>query len=126
MMWCVATPRQLTSSDRCAVRAAALDALIRVDEQIASLTRIFDDIVEAALLVSTDDEHDPEGSTIAFERSQVSSLLREARADKKALQQTFDRVEDTTFGICERCHGFIGVERLLALPVTTRCVECAR
>lgn len=39
----------------------------------ASLASSFDGIVEAARDVATDDEHDPEGHTIAWERQQVAA-----------------------------------------------------
>ncbi|RYJ06989.1 MAG: molecular chaperone DnaK, partial [Actinomycetales bacterium] len=42
---------------------------------IVSLTGSFTTIVETSRLTATDDEHDPEGSTIAFERSQTTALL---------------------------------------------------
>ncbi|MCU1394115.1 MAG: TraR/DksA family transcriptional regulator [Ilumatobacteraceae bacterium] len=116
----------MTSRNRRALRTHVLEELIRLDEQIASLTRSFDDIVAAAELTSTDDEHDPEGATVAFERAQVTALLRQAEADREALRITVDRIEDPAFGVCEHCAGFIGIERLLALPAATRCVACAR
>ncbi len=100
--------------------------LARLDIQIESLTASFDDIVAAAELTSTDDEHDPEGTTIAFERSQVSSLLRQATADRAAMRSMLGRLDEPGYGSCERCHGFIGVERLLALPAALLCVDCAR
>ena len=46
-----------------------------------SLSRQFEDIVVAAELSNTDDEHDPEGTTIAFERAPVSALLSQALLD---------------------------------------------
>jgi RNA polymerase-binding transcription factor DksA len=99
----------------------------RLDEQIAALARAFDDIVAANEQANTDDEHDPEGTTIAFERSQVSALLRQARADRTALMSTLDRVDDDSgYGLCVECREFIGVERLLALPAATKCISCAR
>jgi len=116
----------LTLRNRRALRAAVVAELDRVDGQIAALERSFDDIVAGAELTNTDDEHDPEGSTIAFERSQVSSLLLQARADRVALRATLDRVDEPAYGVCEECGGFIGVERLLALPAATRCIDCAR
>jgi hypothetical protein len=44
----------------------------RMLRRIESLEREFNSIVEAAAGVATDDEHDPEGTTIAFERAQVA------------------------------------------------------
>lgn len=122
----MAEQSRLTMRDRRALHAAMLDELARLDDQIAALSRSFDDIVAAAELTSTDDEHDPEGTTIAFERSQVSSLLRQAREDRAGVRASLDRMHDDGFGVCEVCRGFIGVERLLALPATRRCVACAR
>ncbi|MFF1631418.1 TraR/DksA family transcriptional regulator, partial [Streptomyces sp. NPDC058272] len=43
--------------------------------RIAALNREYDGIVEANALVAIDDEHDPEGSSTAFERAHVASLL---------------------------------------------------
>jgi len=122
----MATGAGLTLRNRRALRQAVLDELDRVDEQITALARSFDDIVAGTELTNTDDEHDPEGNTIAFERSQVSSLLLQARADRIALSATLDRVNDPAYGVCGECGGFIGVERLLAIPVASRCIGCAR
>ena len=44
-----------------------------------SLEAIVAAIVEGSELTSTDDEHDPEGATIAYERTQAIALLRQAR-----------------------------------------------
>lgn len=54
-------------------RAAAL-------ERIAELTRDIDRVVEATAAANTDDEHDPEGATIAFEHAQAVSLREHATA----------------------------------------------
>ncbi len=115
----------LTSRDRRALRSHVLTELIRFDEQIRTLTRSFDDIVEAAVQSNVDDEHDPEGTTIAFERQQVAALLRQAQSDREALLLARDRIEQPGYGVCEYCTGFIGLERLLALPSATRCISCA-
>ncbi len=39
---------------------------------------------------------------------------------KKALQ----RIENDTFGICDKCEEEITIERLKARPVTTQCIDC--
>ena len=116
----------LTIRERRALREAVLAEIESTEELLASLTSSFDDIVGAAELVNTDDEHDPEGTTIAFERSQVKALLTQAEHDRAALRDTLERIGEPGFGTCEHCQRFIGVERLLALPTATRCVHCAR
>ena len=116
---------ELTSRERRAVRSALIAELARTEAQTASLARQFDDIVEAAELTSTDDEHDPEGATIAFERAQVSSLLTQAMQDRAALQDSLARLDDDDFGSCQRCARPIAFERLVVLPATRHCVACA-
>lgn len=115
----------LTLRNRRALRAAVLEELERAEVQITSFSRSFDDIVAGSTLTNTDDEHDPEGTTIAFERSQVSALLAQARRDTLALRAVLGRIDDDDYGACDHCRGFIGLERLLALPSARRCITCA-
>jgi RNA polymerase-binding transcription factor DksA len=108
------------------LRRTVDDERQRTVAQIAGLQRTYTDIVEAAELTSTDDEHDPDGSTIAYERAQVWALLRQAREDLGALDEALARIDDGTVVTCDGCGGAIALERLLALPNTRRCIRCAR
>jgi DnaK suppressor protein len=98
---------------------------IALDSQVERLQAVFSGIVESSELVATDDEHDPEGHTIAFERQQVAGLLRAARARLAALEVALTRVEEGTYGACARCGGRIGDERLDAMPGAAHCIDCA-
>ncbi len=113
------------TSELNAVREAWSDARARVLEQIDSLEHRFDDIVSAADLTSTDDEHDPEGATIAYERAQVWALLQQARHDLAAIDETAPRLADGELPTCHECLGPISTERLLALPGVSTCIRCA-
>ncbi len=93
--------------------------------RIAALTREFDGIVESAALGATDDEHDPEGATIAFERAQIASLLEQARDHLTDLDQAIRRIEAGTYGRCETCGQPIAAERLAARPTAHTCIRCA-
>ncbi len=42
----------------------------------------------------------------------------------KKVRKALDRLEDSTFGICEKCGDYISIKRLKARPVTTQCIEC--
>ncbi len=92
----------------------------------ASLAGSFDGIVEATLDVATDDEHDPEGHTIAWERQQIAALLEEATMTLADLDAAEQRLAAGLYGICTSCGLEIAVERLSALPATPTCVTCAK
>jgi DnaK suppressor protein len=91
----------------------------------ASLTISFEGIVEAASDVATDDEHDPEGHTIAWERQQIAALLAETRTTLIELDAAEQRLDDGQYGVCTTCGLEIAAERLDALPATPTCVTCA-
>jgi RNA polymerase-binding transcription factor DksA len=93
--------------------------------QVAALERSFAALVEATEGANTDDEHDPEGSTIAFERSQLSASLAAARAGLADVEHALARVSEGTYGRCETCGRPIPAGRLEALPAATTCVGCA-
>jgi DnaK suppressor protein len=92
---------------------------------IAKLEGDFDGVVEAAKEVATDDEHDPEGATIGYERAQVMAVLAMARSQLAELDLALARVADGTYPRCQACGGPIGTPRLDAQPIATTCVTCA-
>lgn len=81
--------------------------------------------LEEATAEGPDDEHDPDGSTVGYERARVSALLARSRADIAALGLAVARVDAGTYGGCQTCGRPILAERLVALPSTTTCVACA-
>lgn len=95
--------------------------------RIAELEREFGAIVASASEGSAggDDEHDPEGATIAFERQHVAALIDQARAHLMAIDTALRKVACGTYEICDICGGPIGAERLAARPASLTCVGCA-
>jgi len=91
----------------------------------ANLVSSFDGIVEATSDAATDDEHDPEGHTIAWERQQIAALLDETRTTLAEIAAAGQRLDDGRYGTCTTCGLQIAVERLNALPATPICVNCA-
>lgn len=94
-------------------------------EQLESLTREFDGIVESSELVASDDEHDPEGHTIAFERQQVPALQRAARSTLIDIDDALSRCDSGNYGGCGLCGRRIADERLDAIPAIRSCIHCA-
>jgi DnaK suppressor protein len=97
----------------------------RTEDRIRELTKAFDEIVASSKDANLDDEHDPEGSTVGFERAQTSALLDAARAQLAEIEAAEQRNRTDTYGICERCGVPIRYERLEAQPATKTCVACA-
>lgn len=92
---------------------------------VDSLLRAFDGVVAASESANADDEHDPEGATIAFERSQLSAQLSLARAGVAEVDQALSRAHAGRYGACENCGKPIAAERLTARPTATTCIGCA-
>jgi DnaK suppressor protein len=42
----------------------------------------------------------------------------------KKIEKALQRIEEGTFGMCERCEELITMKRLEARPVTTLCIRC--
>ncbi len=93
--------------------------------RIAALGENVSSIVEAARYTATDDEHDPEGSTIAFERSQADALRSSGHQQLVEIEAALARIDDDAYGVCERCGQPIAHERLLARPTARTCITCA-
>jgi DnaK suppressor protein len=121
------------SSDGSEHAAAGVRALTDVVEHaraeterlIASLTRVWDNVVETSAMSADDDEHDPEGQTVAFERAQLRDALTRARSELADLDLAAERIRAGTYFTCERCGGPISAERLAARLSTRTCITCA-
>lgn len=98
---------------------------VAASARVAALQRVVNDIVESAKGGATDDEHDAEGATIAFERAQAMSLVEETRLQIDTLDEALSRIDSGSYGTCESCGDAIAPERLAARPAATLCITCA-
>ena len=108
------TARELLAAEHAATR-----------ERLNQLEREFAGIVDASGTAGTDDEHDPEGATIAFERQHVAALAGQAREHLAQIDTALQRLRDGRYGLCNDCGQPIGAERLAARPAALTCVRCA-
>jgi RNA polymerase-binding transcription factor DksA len=121
-----ASLRELLHAER--ARTAAL---------LEDLTRDFAAIAAQVDGTATDDEHDPEGATLGFERAQVAALLRRSRERLAEIDRALAAGTDGAEGPgrtggtgphgvrCDVCGDEVPIARLVARPGTTRCVTCA-
>ena len=118
-------PSELSETDRRDLLERITAERGRVAARAGQLAAAFDAIAETAALAPPDDEHDPEGATVGFERAQTAALLDRARAQVAELDAAAERLRTGTYGTCSSCARPIGIARLHARPTATRCIACA-
>jgi DnaK suppressor protein len=92
---------------------------------LADLGSDISSVAAARVDSNVDDEHDPEGSTIAFELSQASALLKQSKTGLEHIEQALARISDGSYGYCAVCGSAIPEGRLEARPWTPFCVAHA-
>lgn len=73
-------------------------------------------------------EHAQSFSEQATERQNdmvLQGLLADARTSVKEVQHAIERLNNGTYGECEKCAETINSERLEALPAAPLCINCA-
>ncbi|WP_305783160.1 TraR/DksA family transcriptional regulator [Symbioplanes lichenis] len=105
------------------------DELLRrratAEAEAAELDRDLRALFAASRDSNADDEHDPEGATVGYERAQLTALLAAARQRVAEVDDALRRVDAGTYGVCERCGRPIGAERLEIRPFARHCIACA-
>ncbi|MEV4343791.1 TraR/DksA C4-type zinc finger protein [Actinoplanes sp. NPDC049596] len=107
------------------VREELLRLRRSAEAEVATLAADLEGLFAASRDSNADDEHDPEGATIGFERAQLTALLTAARERIAEVDEALARVDAGTYGTCERCGRPIGEERLAARPSARYCISCA-
>ena len=105
------------------------DELLRLrasaEAEVATLAQDLAALFAASRDSNADDEHDPEGATVGFERAQLTALLAAARERAAELDDALRRLDAGTYGACERCGRPIAADRLAARPFARHCMACA-
>jgi len=78
------------------------------------------------LVSSSADNHMGDTATETFERGLSYGLEENAEAVLAAIDGALQRIEDGTYGQCQRCGKQIAEERLEALPYAELCIDCKR
>jgi len=108
-----------------ALRAVLIADREATESLITRLIADLDSFTEARKDGATDDEHDPEGPTLAFERSQSTAILEQTRQHFAQIESAMLRLDEGSFGVCATCGRDIPFARLEVRPYSTQCVSCA-
>ncbi len=91
-----------------------------VEKQLAEHGAAIDgDSVELSV-----DEGFADSAAATTERSELISLVEELQSRRSEVTAALERLDDGTYGKCERCGQEIPLERLEALPTARLCVNC--
>lgn len=107
-------------AQRSADLRAALDA--RHQELAAEYAEAVAEMTMAGVVDAGDDVADL--GTKAFSRDQELAVALSIRARMDQVERAMERLDEGTYGRCERCAEDIPVARLTAFPSVTLCVQC--
>jgi RNA polymerase-binding transcription factor DksA len=115
----------LTSRQRTSLKALLESDRERTRLLIDTVSGDLDAFVSARRDTATDDENDPEGPTLAFERSQSSAILDQSRQHVDEIDAALIRMGDGAYGLCTTCGQGIALGRLQVRPQAALCIACA-
>jgi RNA polymerase-binding protein DksA len=100
---------------------------VRALARVGELTRELAGIVASTADGSSggDDEHDPEGATVAYERQHIAALISRAHRHLSDVNAALRKLDEGRYGFCDRCGLPIGAQRLAARPAALTCIRCA-
>ena len=72
------------------------------------------------------DNHLGDMATVTFDRELDEGLGEGAQQTLSQIDRALEKLGDGTYGVCERCGGPVGDERLRARPWATLCIDDQR
>jgi RNA polymerase-binding transcription factor DksA len=68
--------------------------------------------------------HMADVGTNVYERERLMTLEQEMRDRATAIEDALQRMDEGTYGTCERCGRYIPLARLRVMPFSNYCVDC--
>ena len=97
---------------------------------LQQLTQLQDELTKRLHNLSADKSksHSIDSSEQAVERENdevIDQLETDTREELMQVQHAIQRIENGNYGICTKCGDDISAARLLAIPYSTLCINCA-
>ncbi len=107
--------------DHGAIRSALTERLAALDDDLAELTAVPRDPSSAISF----GKRVGEGTNEAVDRLTKVGAAEQLAAMRTDVVRALEKLDDGTYGLCDRCGALISAERLEARPWSVRCVGCA-
>jgi DnaK suppressor protein len=95
--------------------------LVSLDEELAALTAVPRDPAAAVSF----GKRIGDGTTEAIDRMTKVGTAEQLAVIRVDVVRALEKIDDGTYGLCDRCGASIPDERLEARPWSTLCVSCA-
>lgn len=109
-----------------AARKALLEEKARLQQDIDAIEDLdaSQSLSEEAGEASDFGDHPADAGTATFEREKDLALVATAELLMQKVQRALQKLDEGTYGVCDRCDQKIPVARLKALPSATLCLKC--
>src|SRR3954468_21126206 len=94
------------------------------DSKLSLLQSAKKTLIEESSLDTDDLPDEIDLASSEYAQSMVFRLRDREKFLLQKIEKALQRIEEGTFGICERCEEDIAPKRLDARPVTTLCIRC--
>lgn len=91
-------------------------------EQLANELRALG--IDQGLEQGTASNHLADDGSLVFEAERISTVSDDLRDVLNQVNSALERLDDGTYGTCQRCNRPINPERLEAFPYVAYCIEC--
>lgn len=104
-------------------KTAVLD---KINSEIGRISNDIKMLIEITRPVAAEDMDDITRMDSIVNKSVNEAALTAARSRLIGLEYALKRIDAPDFGYCLECGEAISYARLLAMPETTRCIDCAK
>jgi DnaK suppressor protein len=99
----------------------------KIEEEITKTESLILDYKEQSKPVTLDNSIGRISRMDAINNKSITeSALRQAEAKLSKLHRAIGNIEKPGFGLCIKCHQPIPIGRILLMPESNKCVNCAR
>ncbi|WP_420315732.1 TraR/DksA family transcriptional regulator [Ekhidna sp.] len=99
----------------------------KIDEEIVKTEKLIADYKEQSKPVTLDNSIGRISRMDAINNKSITeSALRQAEAKLSKLHHAMDNIDKPGFGLCIKCKQPIPIGRILLMPESNKCVNCAR